>query len=153
MATLDRFGLAGKVALVTGASHGIGEGMAVGFAEAGADVALAARSTADLERVAARVREIGRRALVVPTDVADLNAIRLMVDRTLAELGTIDVLANVAGVAFRKNILDCSPTDWDYVMNIQLRSVYFVSQSVVPTMLKQKRGKIINIASMNSHQG
>ena len=153
MPILDQLRLDGRIALVTGASHGIGEGMALGFAEAGADVALAARSTDDLERVAASIRALGRRALVVPTDVADLNALQPMVDRTLAELGPIDILGNVAGVGHRKNILDCTPADWDYVINIQLRAVYFVSQAVARVMQRQGRGKIINIASMNSYRG
>jgi NAD(P)-dependent dehydrogenase (short-subunit alcohol dehydrogenase family) len=131
----------------------MGEAMAVGYAEAGADVALAARSVDDLERVATRIRALGRRALVIPTDVADLDAVTRMVDRAVEEFGTIDVLANVAGVGFRKNILDCTPADWDYVLNIQLRAVYFTSQAVVPIMMRQKRGKIINIASMNSYRG
>jgi NAD(P)-dependent dehydrogenase (short-subunit alcohol dehydrogenase family) len=153
MPILDKLRLDRRVALVTGASHGIGEAMAVAFAEAGADVAVAARSAGDLERVADGIRALGRRSIAVPTDVADLSAIQVMVNRTVDELGTIDVLANVAGVGFRKNILDCTPADWDYVLNIQLRSVYFVSQAVAPVMIKQHRGKIINIASMNSYRG
>jgi NAD(P)-dependent dehydrogenase (short-subunit alcohol dehydrogenase family) len=150
---LEKFRLDGQVALITGASHGMGEGMAVAFAEAGADVAIAARSIDDLERVAGRVREFGRRALVVPTDVADLRAVQPMVDRTLEEFGQIDILGNVAGVSFRKNILDCDLFDWNYVMDIQLRSVFFVSQAVAPIMIRQKRGNILNIASMNSYRG
>jgi NAD(P)-dependent dehydrogenase (short-subunit alcohol dehydrogenase family) len=150
---LDQFRLDGRVALITGASHGIGEAMAVAFAESGADVAVAARSVDDLDRVAGRIRAVGRRGIAVPTDVSDLAQIQPMVNRAVEELGTIDILANVAGVGFRKNILDCTPADWDYVLNIQLRSVYFVSQAVAPIMIKQKRGKIINIASMNSYRG
>jgi NAD(P)-dependent dehydrogenase (short-subunit alcohol dehydrogenase family) len=153
MPILDKLRLDGRIALVTGASHGIGEGMALAFAEAGADLALAARSQPDLERVALRVRELGRRALVVPTDVADLGALQPLIDRTVGELGAIDVLANVAGVSFRKNILDCTLADWDYVLNIHLRSVYFISQAAVRVMQRQQRGKIINIASMNSYRG
>lgn len=153
MSILEKFRLDGQVALVTGASHGMGEGIAVGFAEAGADVALAARSVNELERVASRVRALGRRALVVPTDVADLNATQAMVARTMAEFGQIDVLANFAGVGFRKNILDCDLDDWNYVMNIHLRSVYFISQAVARIMVAQKRGNIINVASMNSYRG
>ncbi len=153
MSILEKFRLDGRVALITGSSHGMGEGIAVGFAEAGADVALAARSVDDLERVAGRVRALGRRALVVPTDVADLNAIQPLVDRTMEEFGQIDILGNIAGVGFRKNILDCDLNDWNYVMNIHLRSVFFISQAVAPIMIRQQRGNIINIASMNSYRG
>ncbi len=153
MAILEKFRLDGQIALITGASHGMGEGMAIAYAEAGADVALAARSIDDLERVANRVRALGRRALVVRTDVADLLAIQAMVDRTLDEFGRIDLLGNVAGVSFRKNILECDLADWNYVMDIQLRSVFFVSKAVAPAMIRQNRGNIINIASMNSYRG
>jgi len=153
MAIMDQLRLTGRVALVTGASHGIGEGIARGLAEAGADVAISARSQDDLERVANDIRAIGRRALVVPTDVSDLNNLQPLVNRVIEEYGMIDILANVAGVGFRKYILDCTPADWDHVINIQIRSVYFLSQAVARVMIRQKRGKIINIASMNSYQG
>src|SRR5438105_13603814 len=111
--TLDRFSLSGRVALVTGASHGIGEGIAVGFAEAGADVALAARSVEDLERVAGLVRERGRRALVIPTDVSQLDQLETMVARSVAELGGLDVFANVAGNQRRRPMLDVTLQDWN----------------------------------------
>src|SRR5207302_2561346 len=104
MAALERFSLEGKAALITGASHGIGEGIAVGFAEAGADVALAARSVDDLERVAGLVRERGRRAVVIPTDVAKLDQVAAMVPATLAGLGRLDAFANVAGNQRRRPI-------------------------------------------------
>src|SRR5262245_39195232 len=105
MNVLDRFRLDGKVALITGASHGIGEGLALALAGAGADVALAARSVDDLERVARAVRDLGRRALVVPTDVSDLEQVEAMVTRCAAGLGEPDILLNVAGVNRRKPIL------------------------------------------------
>ena len=154
MPTLDRFSLAGKVALITGASHGIGEGIAVGFAEAGADVALAARSVDDLERVAGLVRERGRRAVVVPTDVGKLDELGRMVPRTLEGLGRLDVFVNVAGNQRRRPILDVSPEDWDFIMDVQLRAAFFGAQAAGRHMCEQGGGgKVIHIASMTSYRG
>jgi 2-deoxy-D-gluconate 3-dehydrogenase len=153
MATLDRFSLAGKVALVTGASHGIGEGIAVGFAEAGADVALAARSVDDLERVAGLVRERGRRAIVIPSDVSKLDQVQAMVPATLAGLGRLDAFVNVAGNQRRRPILDVSPEDWDYIMDVQLRAAFFGAQAAGRHFCQQGGGKVVHIASMTSFRG
>ena len=105
---LDRFSLTGKVAIVTGAGLGIGRGIAIGFAEAGADVVLAARTAADLEEVAAHVRALGRRALVVPTDVTDAAACEALVAATVGEFGRLDILVNNAGGAMPRAALDTS---------------------------------------------
>ena len=154
MSFIDQMRLDNKVALITGASHGIGEGLAVAFAEAGADVVLAARSVDDLERVSRRVESLGRRALVVPTDVSDLSAIQSMVDTAVGSMGSIDVLANVAGSVRRVPILEASADDWDFTTHVQQRSVYFASQAVARVMIEQGRGgKMLNIASMTSYRG
>ena len=154
MTFIDQMRLDGKVALITGASHGIGEGIAVAFAEAGADVGLAARSVSDLERVSRRVESLGRKALVVPTDVSDLSAIQSMVDATVDSMGSIDVLANVAGSVRRVSMLEASADDWDFITHVQQRSVYFASQAVARVMVEQGRGgKMLNIASMTSYRG
>lgn len=154
MSFIDQMRLDDKVALITGASHGIGEGLAVAFAEAGADVVLAARTVSDLERVSRRVESTGRKALVVPTDVSDLSAIRSMVDTTVDSMGSIDVLANVAGSVRRVSILEASADDWDFTTHVQQRSVYFASQAVARVMIEQGRGgKMLNIASMTSYRG
>jgi 7-alpha-hydroxysteroid dehydrogenase len=105
---LDRFSVVGKVAIVTGAGLGIGRGIAIGLAEAGADVALAARTESDLEEVAARVRSIGRRALVVPTDVTDAAACEHLVTLTVEEFGRVDILVNNAGGAMPRAAMDTS---------------------------------------------
>ena len=154
MTFIDQMRLDGKVALITGASHGIGEGIAVAFAEAGADVVLAARTVSDLERVSRRVESLGRKALVVPTDVSDLSAIQSMVDATVDSMGSIDVLANVAGSVRRVSMLEASADDWDFITHVQQRSVYFASQAVARVMVEQGRGgKMLNIASMTSYRG
>jgi NAD(P)-dependent dehydrogenase (short-subunit alcohol dehydrogenase family) len=143
----------GKVALVTGASHGIGEAMALAFAEAGADVALAARSTSDLERVARAIEQIGRRALIVPTDVRDLGAVERMVRQTVEGLGGLDVLANVAGVTRRKPIFEVTLDDWETIVDVNLRAVYFGSQAAARVMRDRGGGRILNIGSMTSFRG
>ncbi len=150
---MDRFRLDGRVALVTGASTGIGAGLAQAFAEAGADVALAARTTADLERVAETIRGLGRQALVVPTDIRDLEAIERMVARTVETHGRLDILLNAAGVQRRKPILEATADDWHYVMDVNARGAFFTCQAVARVMVPQEQGKIIHIASMTSHRG
>src|ERR1700733_9569380 len=96
---LDRFGIGGRVAIVTGAGLGIGRGIAIGLAEAGADVALAARTETDLEEVAGRIRALGRRALVVTTDVTDAAACESLISQTVEKFGRLDILVNNAGGA------------------------------------------------------
>ena len=155
MNVLDRFRLEGRVALVTGASHGIGEGIALALAGAGADVALAARGVEDLERVAGAVRGLGRRALVVPTDVSDLAQVEAMVRRTAEGLGEPEILFNVAGVNRRKPILEVTPDDWNFVLDVNLRGLYFASQAVARRLVARQAGwgRIVHIASMTSYRG
>jgi 2-deoxy-D-gluconate 3-dehydrogenase len=150
---LDRFRLDGRAALVTGAGRGIGEGIALAFAEAGADVALSARTQAELERVAERVRQLGRRAVVLPADIGRVEVIGPIVDRAVAELGGLDVLANVAGNQRRRPLLDVTLEDWNYIMDVQLRGAFFVAQAAARAMRQRGRGKIVHIASMTSYRG
>ena len=148
--TLPNFSLEGKVALVTGASQGIGRGIALTFAEAGADVAVAARSLADLEKVAGEIRALGRRSLAVQADIALKADIDSMVERTVGELGTIDVLVNAAAVNIRLPLFKTSEEEWDMVMNTDLKGSYLCCQAVGRVMVERKRGAIINITSTNA---
>lgn len=150
---LQKFDLSGKVALVTGASRGIGGGLAMALAESGADMALVARTEETLSSVAGRIRELGRRALVVPADLSVSADIPKVVDRVVEEYGRIDVLVNAAGVQCRKPILEVTEEEWDFVNSVNLKAVYFCSQAVARQMLKQGKGKIINIASLTSTIG
>lgn len=149
--TMNPFDLSGRVAIVTGANTGIGQGIALALAQAGADVALAGRTPA--EETAERVRAAGRRALVVSTDFATIAPVQAVVDRTLDGLGGLDILINNAGIIRRADALDFTEADWDAVVDTNLKSVFFLSQAAARHMVPQGRGKIINIASMLSFQG
>ena len=153
MNIVDSFRLDGRVALVTGAGRGIGEGIAVGLAEAGADLALVARTRSDLERVAEEIRTLGRRALVVPCDVADVTAIPATVQKVVEAYGQIDILVNCAGLQRRMTVLEATVEGWEQVINTNLRSVYFTTQAVGSVMVERRRGKVINIASMTAYRG
>jgi len=145
------FDLNGRVAIVTGANTGIGQGIAIALAEAGADVALVGRTPA--EETAEEVRRAGRKAAIVHADLSTIAPVQGVVQRTTAELGGVDILVNNAGIIRRADALDFSEEDWDAVIDTNLKSVFFLSQAVARHMVEQGRGKIINIASMLSFQG
>jgi 2-deoxy-D-gluconate 3-dehydrogenase len=149
---LEKFKLDGKVALVTGAGRGLGQGAAVAFAEAGADVALA--DILDTNETAARVRALGRRACQISVNLLERASVAKIVNATVAELGGIDILLNNAGIIRRAPLLEFSEKDWDEVIQINESAVFFLSQAVARQMVQQGRGgKIINIASLLSFQG
>jgi 2-dehydro-3-deoxy-D-gluconate 5-dehydrogenase len=145
------FDLSGRVAIVTGANTGIGQGIAVALAEAGADVALVGRSSAD--ETAGLVRRAGRRAALVAADLSTVAPVQEVVEQTLAELGGLDILVNNAGIIRRADAVDFSEEDWDAVIDTNLKSVFFLCQAAGRHMIAQRRGKIVNIASMLSFQG
>lgn len=153
MNIVDSFRLDGRVALITGAGKGIGEGIALGLAEAGTDVALVARTRADLERVAEEIRRLGRRALIVPCDVADVSAVPEAVQKVVDAYGQIDILVNCAGIQRRMAVLEATVEGWEQVINTNLRSVYFTTQAVGKVMVERRRGKVISIASMTAYRG
>ncbi|HJN16610.1 MAG TPA: glucose 1-dehydrogenase [Armatimonadota bacterium] len=151
---LSMFRLDGKVALVTGASRGIGLGLTEALASAGADVALCSRSADALQANADRIVEAtGRRAISTPADLTDVDQIRATVDKVVENLGRLDVLVNNAGINIREPSLDYTEEQWDQVMDTNIRSPFFVAQAAARAMLETEGGSIINTASMLTFMG
>ena len=149
---LDRFKLTGKVALVTGASRGLGAAIAIGLAEAGADVALVGTSSlADTEK---KIIALGRKALPIKADLSDRKAIPGIMQAAQAHFGHVDILVNNAGIIRRENFDSFTEKDWDDVIGVNLDAVFFLSQLFVKDVLARKaKGKVIHVASMLSYQG
>lgn len=149
---LHAFNLQGKVALVTGCDKGLGQGMALGLAEAGCDIVSVSRSIP--QETAEKVAALGRRMFAIQADLSQPDAIADIVPAAVAAAGRIDILVNNAGTIRREDALIFSEKNWDDVMNLNLKSVFFLSQAVAKQFLQQGNGgKIINIASMLSFQG
>jgi NADP-dependent 3-hydroxy acid dehydrogenase YdfG len=142
--------LDGKVALVTGAGRGIGRAIALAFAAEGAAVVLVARSRADLASVAAEIRERNGRALAIPTDVTQDGAVEAMIEQALTDLGRIDVLVTSAGTAAFGAVAESKPADWDTMLALNLRAVMVCCRAVLPAMLRQRAGTILNVGSIAS---
>ena len=140
--------LAGQVAVVTGAGRGIGRAVAVRLAREGAAVALAARSEPELDGVAGEITQAGGRALVVPTDVRQEAAVEALTRRALAEWGRVDVLVNAAGLATFAPVTDSKLDDWDQILAVNLRGAVLCCRAVLPAMIAQRRGTIINVGSV-----
>jgi 7-alpha-hydroxysteroid dehydrogenase len=143
----DRFDLTGRVAIVTGAGKGIGAGCALALAEAGADVALAARTESDLDAVAAQVAERGRRAITVPTDVTDAEALGRLVGRTVADLGRVDVLVNNAGGWDPRPVTYTSPRNLEAAFKFNVVAAYTLTQLALPHLVDSGHGSVVNISS------
>lgn len=149
---LNAFNLQGKVALVTGCDKGLGQGMALGLAEAGCDIVSVSRSVP--HETAEKVQALGRRLYAIQADLSQPESIADIVPAAVAAAGRIDILVNNAGTIRREDALTFSEKDWDEVMNLNLKSVFFLAQAVAKQFLAQDSGgKIINIASMLSFQG
>jgi len=145
--SLDEFSLKGKVALVTGGSRGIGKAIAVGLANAGADVALASRKLPDLEEVAKEIKKAGRKSLAVAAHVGRLEEISNLVTKVQEEFGKIDILVNNAATnPTMDQAIDVDERAWDSIMNLNLKGLFFLSQAVARVMRKQGGGNIINVA-------
>lgn len=150
--SLDEFSLAEKVALVTGAGRGLGKAMATALAEAGADIALVGSTSTEV--AANAIEGIGRRACQIRANLLESDAADRVMDATLRQFGRIDILVNNAGIIRRAPVLEFTEKDWDDVIQVNQRSLFFLSQAAARQMVSQGRGgKIINIASMLSFQG
>lgn len=149
---LDAFKLTDKVALVTGCDTGLGQGMAIGLAEAGCDIVGVNRKIP--HETAKRVEALGRRFHAIQADLRDQQQLTSIVDEAVNKMGHLDILINNAGTIRRCDAIDFSEKDWDEVMDLNLKSLFFLSQAVARQYIAQRSGgKIINIASMLSYQG
>ena len=147
--TTPDFTLNGKVALITGAGHGIGKGIAITFAQAGADIAICSRTVSELEEVAADIRALGKRVITIKTDVSVKSEVQDLVAKTVKEFNTIDVLVNNA-VVYAKGwptLVELPEDEWDRTIDVGLKGYYLCCQAVSGVMMKQRKGSIINMGS------
>jgi NAD(P)-dependent dehydrogenase (short-subunit alcohol dehydrogenase family) len=142
------FDLSGRTALVTGGSKGLGRAIAGALGAAGADVAVASRTTSELEETAAELAATGRGILPVTADVSEEESIREMVRRVLERFGRIDILVNNAGIEGQGAVVDMPAERWDQVMNVNLRAPMLCCKHVGPHMIERRRGKVVNVASV-----
>ena len=150
---VDLFSLSGKAAVVTGAGGGIGGAMAYALAGYGADVMVVDKYLEKARTTAEKIMTLDRRAIPYCLDICDVKAIEKMADVAVAEFGRIDILINSAGMNIRKAVADIREEDWDPVLDVNLKGVIFCCQAVAKVMMKQKKGKIINVASISSLLG
>ena len=140
--------LTGKSAIVTGSSKGIGKAIALSLAKSGVKVALSARHQEELELAEKEIRSSGGECIAVKADVGEEDDVTRLVERTANAFGTVDILVNNAGYGIFSKVADSSVADFDGMMRVNLRGVYLCSKAVIPIMTRQKRGAIINIASL-----
>jgi len=152
------FDLTGKVALVTGGSRGLGRGIALGLANAGADVAICSRTEETVRNAAAEIEDLGRKSLPIKADVSKVADINRMVAEVMDEFGHIDILVNAAGLNIRMPAVQYTEEQWDFILGANLKGTFFCCQAVAKVMIKpegtlQNKGKIINIGSLTSGIG
>lgn len=150
---LDKFKLDGKIALVTGASGGLGQAMSIALAEAGADVVSHCHFDGDASETCASIEKLGRKSFSVAGDMSDKETPKRLVEEVVEKFGRIDVLINNAGMIRRSPAVDFSEEDWSLVLEVNLSSVFRLSQAAGKKMIEQGAGKIVNIASLLSFQG
>lgn len=145
---LAKFSMAGRIAIVTGSGQGIGRSIALGLAEAGANIVVAEKDASLAESVVGEIRALGVSALPVIADVREADQVSEMVQKCLSEFGRVDVLVNNAGGMFPAPLLDMSERGWDAVIRLNLKSVFLCSKAVAPTMIEQKKGVVLNLSSV-----
>jgi 2-deoxy-D-gluconate 3-dehydrogenase len=150
---LEAFHLDGRVAIVTGASRGLGRAMALALAGAGADVAAAARSRVDLEETADAVERLGRRAIAVPTDVTSYTEVETLVARTIETLGRLDIVVNNSGIAVVTPVAEMTPDDFRRTVDVNVLGVFHGCRAAAPGLIAQRSGKVINLASVLAQAG
>lgn len=153
MSVLDQFTVQGKVAFVTGAARNLGKAIALALAEAGADVVVAARSRAELEKTAEEIRGIGRRAMPIVLDVTSLSQVEDTVGKIVSEFGRIDILVNNSATRTHKPLLELTEQEWRSVIDTNLTGAFFCCKAVGPIMIRQGGGRVINISSRAGSRG
>jgi len=147
MNTLPQFDLSGSKALVTGASKGIGADIALTLAKAGADLIVSGRDKSELELIQKNILDIGRKCISIIADLKNENEIKLLAEQSIKHFKSIDILINNAGIAIINSVLNFSSEEWDDVMNVNLKAPFLLSKYIVPNMIKNNKGKIVNISS------
>lgn len=143
--------LKGKVVVITGSGRGIGKALALGYAKAGADVVVNARHIEHAEKVANEIKSMGARSIAVEADVSKVEDVKMLISKTVERFGRIDILVNNAGINSVKPALDVTEEEWDQLISTNLKGAYFCSQEAAKHMVKQKWGRIINIASATAY--
>ncbi|HNS57041.1 MAG TPA: glucose 1-dehydrogenase [Smithellaceae bacterium] len=143
--------LSGKVALVTGAGRGIGKAIALALAKAGADVCVTARTESQINQTAEEIRQMGRRALAVPADATNAAAVASVVEKTVAELGGLQILVNNAGMEMPKTLMETSEEEYNTVMDTNVKSMFLFTKAACTHLIAQKYGKIVNVASVGAY--
>lgn len=145
------FSLDGRTAIVTGGSTGLGQGMALGLAAAGADIVLV--DYVESTETAERIKATGKKAIVIVANLMEMSSIPMVVEKTVKEFGKVDILVNNAGIIRRADAIDFTEKDWDDVMLLNSKTIFFLAQVAAKDMMKRKYGKIISTASLLAFQG